>query len=194
MGYQSNARLAEQRSTDRHRSVLTAGKIVVDGRDHFCLVRNVSTGGLMIEMPTPPAPGQRVQIETAGLDPCDATIVWREDRLVGLAFDQAQNVDIICRRGATSNGLIVRGPRFRSDRVAELVIGQRSCIVEVVNISIGGAKLRGASGLVANDLGRLVMGKPMQPIVGNVRWAVGEELGFQFTDGLSRDAIAVLLN
>ena len=191
---QATARQGERRGTERTRSVLTAGKVVVDGRDFFCLVRNVSAGGLMIEMPTPPAPGRRIQIETAGLNPCIATVVWREDRLCGIEFEAPQDADIICRRGVADAGLIVRGPRFRSDRLAEFITDDRNRVVEVVNISVGGAKLRGVSGLTVNAVGRLIMGSPMPPLLGNVRWAVGEEIGFRFTDALSRDAMAALLN
>lgn len=191
---QSYTPFRERRATDRHRSVLTAGKIVFDGRDHFCLVRNVSAGGLMIEMRRPPRTGRRVQIETAGLNPCRATVIWSEDRLVGLEFEQPQNVDIVCRRGVADAGLIVRGPRFRCNRIAEFIADDRSCIVEVVNISVGGAKLRGVSGIGINASGRLVMGKPMPPLAGSVRWRVGEDIGFKFADALSRDMMAVLLN
>jgi len=194
MTHRLTTRLAERRATDRSRSVLTAGKLVVDGRDRFCLVRNVSPGGLMIEMPTPPRAGQRVHVETAGLDPCAATVVWSEDRLVGLEFDAIQNIDLVCRRGVADAGLIVRGPRFRSDRVAEFVVDGRCRIVEVVNISVGGAKLHGVSGVAVDTMGRLVMGKPMPPLSGSVRWAAGDEVGFRFTDSLSREAMAALLN
>lgn len=194
MTHPSIQRRSERRATERYRSVLTAGKIVFGDRDHFCLVRNVSTGGLMIEMPTPPRPGTRVQVETAGLNPCYATVIWSEDRLAGIEFEQPQDVDIVCRRGVADAGLIVRGPRFRSDRVAEFVTSDRNCVVEVVNISVGGAKLRGVTGLAVNALGQLIMGSPMPPLMGSIRWAVGEEVGFRFTDALSRDTMAVLLN
>lgn len=190
----ANARFAERRATDRYRSVLTAGRIVIDGRDCFCLVRNVSAGGLMIEMATPPGAGDRVLIETAGLPPCGATVIWREGRLVGLEFETRQDVEIICRRGVADAGLIVRGPRFRSDRVAEFVADGRNSVVEVVNISIGGAKLRGATGIAVNVLGRLIMGKPMPALAGSVRWTVGEEVGFRFAEPLGREAMAALLN
>ncbi|QDZ07999.1 PilZ domain-containing protein [Sphingomonas panacisoli] len=194
MTYQTALGLSERRAAERHKSVLTAGKIVVAGRDHFCLVRNVATGGLLIEMPEPPAAGSRVRIETAGLEACDASVIWREDRLAGLEFLLPQDVDLVGRRVSGEAGLVVRGPRFRSDRVAELRIADRHRVVEVVNISIGGAKLRGASGLESNALGQLIMGRPMPALLGNVRWSVGDEVGFKFAQPLSRESMAVLLS
>lgn len=89
----------ERRDKPRHRSVRAIGKIAVAGRKCFCLVRDVSTGGLMIEMRDPPAPGTDVTIETPGLAACRARIAWRKNQFAGIAFDEPQNLDAICRRG-----------------------------------------------------------------------------------------------
>lgn len=89
----------ERRDEPRHRSVRAIGKIAVAGRKLFCLVRDVSASGLMIEMRDPPAPGTDVTIETPGLAACRARIVWRKNQFAGIAFAEPQNLAAICRCG-----------------------------------------------------------------------------------------------
>ena len=51
-------------------------------------VRNVSTGGLMAELPHPLAPDSAVEIELAGLGWVAGRIAWQIDRRAGIAFDE----------------------------------------------------------------------------------------------------------
>ncbi|TCP35046.1 PilZ domain-containing protein [Sphingomonas sp. BK235] len=51
-------------------------------------VRNVSTGGLMAELPHPLVPDSAVEIELAGLGWVAGRIAWQIEGRAGIAFDE----------------------------------------------------------------------------------------------------------
>lgn len=183
----------ERRADDRHRSVLAVGKVVVRARERFCLIRDVSSGGLMIETTDAMLPGDRVMVETLGLDACPARVAWFREGAAGLAFEAPQNIDALCRRGVDARGQVMRAPRFRSDRLACLRLAAYDTTVEIVNISAGGARLHGAGGIQGDVPGCLVLGAPLSPIAGWTRWAAGEDVGFRFAAALDRRALLTLI-
>lgn len=50
-------------------------------------VRNLSSGGLMAEMPNPVPPDSAVEIEIRGLGPIPGRVVWQTEGRAGIAFD-----------------------------------------------------------------------------------------------------------
>ncbi|WP_298672439.1 PilZ domain-containing protein [uncultured Sphingomonas sp.] len=51
-------------------------------------IRNVSTGGLMAELPRPIAPDAAIAVELAGLGWVPGRVAWQIEGRVGIAFDR----------------------------------------------------------------------------------------------------------
>ncbi|WP_375396915.1 PilZ domain-containing protein [uncultured Sphingomonas sp.] len=175
---------AERREEARNKSVLALGKIVSGGQEHICMVRDISDSGLKIEMPDPPGTGCYVIVEMLGLNPCAACVVWRLDHHAGLAFSVPQDIDRMCKRGRDAMGITARGPRFTINRKAELCIDRKRLRVEVANISVGGVRLRGMTGVPSNRPAQLTLGTSPSPLSGHVRWVADDDAGFSFAPAL----------
>ena len=83
--------LSEKR-LDRRMRVLKSARIVFNGGYSVfdCRVRNISTGGAMLEMPSLVGIPTHFEIalDSSGTRrPC--TVVWRTNTLMGVAFDNA---------------------------------------------------------------------------------------------------------
>lgn len=171
--------LIERREDERYRRVLATGKIIIDGCEIFCFVRDLSIRGAKIEALTVPAIGQRIAFEMRGLGPCSARVVWNRGFLVGLAFDAPQDLSAVSDRG-TRQGYCARAPRFASSRLAQLRIPGSLVAVELVDLSAGGARLRGAGAVQVDTPASLIV-DGIAPRAGFVRWARDGDIGFKFT-------------
>jgi hypothetical protein len=175
----------DRRSDARSIGVLALGKVVSGGREHICLVRDISANGMKIELPDPPAVNSYVIVEMLGLNPCPARVIWQEDIHAGLAFSVAQDLDRMCKRGQDADGRAARGPRFSIGRDAKLRLAGRSVSLQVANISVGGARLRGVTAIEPNVPAQLVLRNSSTPLQGYVRWVADGDAGFSFTPALA---------
>ena len=77
----------ERRISPRHR-VLKAGTIEFSGSKLDCVIRNMSAAGAAIEIKTPIwFPDSFVLAVTSDGSARRCHIVWREDKRIGVAFD-----------------------------------------------------------------------------------------------------------
>jgi hypothetical protein len=193
LGFPAATYPPDRRGDIRHKAVLAVGKLVIDGHERFCLVRDISSGGMKVETTHAPERGALVTVEMRGLAPCRARVAWREGELAGLMFEEQQDVEIFGNRRADAAGWQARAPRFVTDRVAELRVDCRPEIVEVVNLSVGGARLRGVSGFDVNTAGQLLLGNGLAPLVGFVRWNAEDDIGFKFATAIDRKSLMALI-
>lgn len=183
--------VVERREDQRYRRVLATGKLVLDDCEMFCFVRDLSVRGAKIETLTVPQIGQRLAFEMRGLAPCSARVVWNRGHLVGLAFDVPQDLGAVSDRG-TRQGYCARAPRFATDRLAQLRVAGSTIAVEFVDLSAGGARLRGAEGLRADTPACLIL-DGIAPRPGFIRWARDGDVGFQFTPILDLPTLMLIL-
>jgi hypothetical protein len=174
----------DRRGDTRQISVLAIGKLIWGNRELFCIVSDVSAGGLRIEMPEAPPCGSYVVVEMLGLNPCAARVAWRDDRQAGLSFATPQCLELMCRRGLDQIGQTTRGPRFATDRGGELRIDGRRLAVSLVNISAGGARVRCTGEVRSNRPAQLVLTGIAGQLSGYVRWVASDDFGFSFTPAL----------
>ncbi len=185
----------ERRRAERAATVFTIGKISFDGRSLPCMVRDISEGGMRIQLPAPPPPGARVLIEMRGLDPRLACVRWAVGHEAGLSFDlRCCPADIFAAR-ASRSGRIARQPRFPLRRVVPLLIDDQPIAVTIENISVGGARLTLAESL---DKGRQgVLGLTLgdrHGVAGTICWSREDSCGFRFVQPISSIALAVTLD
>lgn len=187
--------LGDRREDRRSATVFTIGKLTCNGRSLPCMVRDLSDGGIRIQMTTPPARGDRVVVEMRGLEPRLARTVWVSGREAGLAFDQhCTPADVFAARSNRS-GQVARQPRFTLRRAVELMLDGIALPVEVADISVGGARLilpepirSGLRGVLA-----LAMGN-RQGIAGDIRWSHDDNCGFRFVEPISSVALTLALD
>lgn len=191
----SSATPVERRRDVRAAMVFTIGKIGFDGRTLPCMVRDLSEGGMRIQLPTPPPPGARVLIEMRGLDPRLARIRWAAGHEAGLSFDlRCCPADIFAAR-ASRSGRIARQPRFPLRRDVPLSIDDRPIAARIENISVGGARLTLSEPLANGQQGvlDLTLGD-RHGVAGTICWSQDDSCGFRFAQPISSVALAVMLD
>ncbi|WP_311268964.1 PilZ domain-containing protein [Sphingobium sp. WCS2017Hpa-17] len=185
----------ERRQDWRAATVFTIGKISFAGRSLPCMVRDLSDGGMRIQMPFPPAPGTRILIEMRGLEPRLARICWTSGHEAGLMFDlRCSPADIFAAR-SNKAGRIARQPRFAFRRDASLIVDDIPVPARIENISVGGVRLavptlleRGKPGVLDLMLG------DRQGMAGEICWVQEDSCGFRFIQPVSSVALANMLD
>ncbi|WP_242187397.1 PilZ domain-containing protein [Sphingomonas sp. CARO-RG-8B-R24-01] len=183
--------VTERREDERYRRVLATGKLMLDDCEMFCFVRDLSVGGAKIETLTVPMIGQRLTFEMRGLGPCFARVVWNRGFLVGLAFDEPQDLAKVADRG-TRQGYCARAPRFATNRLAQLRVAGATVAIELIDLSAGGARLRGAGVLKVDTAACLIL-DGIAPRAGYIRWARDGDVGLKFTPILDLPTLMQIL-
>ena len=80
---------SEERGDERGRvSTRTTGAISIGRKRWTVAVRNISMGGAMVELPSPPEEGTTVRFQTDTTGPLDARVVWVIGNRCGLMFER----------------------------------------------------------------------------------------------------------
>lgn len=167
-------------------TILLIGKLISRYGEGLCRIRNLSSGGLMMQTHVKLAENESVQVELKAGDRLSGRIRWTEAGRMGIAFDQPVEVGSLLARAAMRNGIqgLVRGPRFAVYCPAELRSEGRRHAVRLVNLSQGGARLEAECALERDQLVTLaVPGLPERQ--GGVRWSRDGTLGIAFVEPLA---------
>ena len=81
--------------SQRLTTLLMVGRLIDPSGDHLCRVRNLSTGGMMVETAASLAIGMPVRVELRNLNQVDGKVVWTRDERAGIQFDTVQEVDAL---------------------------------------------------------------------------------------------------
>lgn len=65
----------------------TVGSVFFGDAKRRAVIRNISSGGLMLETTSPPEVEEQVMVKIAGVAPIGGTVLWRKDDKVGIGFD-----------------------------------------------------------------------------------------------------------
>jgi hypothetical protein len=92
----SDEELASLRRTVR-KLVLWAAKIEAGGRNHDCVVVDLSLGGARLHMASPIAKGESVLLTVQRFGAFRAEVAWEKERSIGIRFmeDQKRILDLI---------------------------------------------------------------------------------------------------
>ena len=81
-------RPTERRREERFGSMLRVAKLTnASGEQQLVKIKNLSAGGLMAIVPSPPQVGDAVHVELSS-QKIPSTAVWSRDDLIGIKFDQ----------------------------------------------------------------------------------------------------------
>jgi len=180
----------ERRSEERELlSVYRSATLRWQGVEGLCLIRNISSGGLMGRLHAELMPGEPVTIEIRSGTEIAGRIAWSQGGLVGVAFDERIDVlDVLHAPVAGEPGLVQRMPRVRISCPVGLFVDGARHQVTLVDASQGGAKL--ATDILREGDEVTVTIQGLDPRRGVVRWAHDGRAGIAFLAAIPFDTLA----
>ena len=95
-------------------TILLVARLVTPAGDSLVRIRNLSSGGLMMETSLALAPGDAVRVELRNLQAIAGRVAWAKDARAGVQFDEPANVaDLLhppVAEGRTTR--VARAPRI----------------------------------------------------------------------------------
>ena len=152
-GYLSNQRVAlhlppqsapvEQRSDQRHSTVLQVAKLATLHGDQLCILRNVSAGGLRAEVYGDLAVGEPVEFELKTGRRVSGHVVWVSGSSIGVEFDRKVPIlSYLAHQAIKELGYRIRAPRVQVGEPGLLRIADHEFTMEIVDASQGGMRIR----------------------------------------------------
>lgn len=169
--------IPQRRGEERYLSLLRVGSLVIDDRRELCLIRNISSAGMMIRAYSEAAAGTRVSIELKQGDPVEGEILWAEDGLAGIKFDAP--IDIFALLAPEGDAPPPRMPRIEVACTAWVRDGAFVRRTRAANVSQGGICVQCPIPLTPKgEVTVTLLG--LSPIAGAVRWREGNRYGIAF--------------
>jgi hypothetical protein len=162
-------RPAERRGEERVSAMLRVGKMTTaSGEQQLIRIKNLSAGGLMAFVASPPSVGDMVGVELSS-ETIPARAVWTRDDLVGLKFDHNLDLGELLAGRKQRHGFRSRPPRLEIRCRASVKVGKLYYSVDVHDISLGGMKVEP---IEENCVGKkvVVVVESLRPIKFEVRW------------------------
>lgn len=158
---------SDRRSGERHLTLLRVGVVVIAGHRELCLIKNMSSGGMMLQLYCETEPGQAIEVELKTGVSVAGRINWVRDGQAGVAF--AAPIDVVEILAHDGRGPRPRMPRLETDALICVRHGASTFRLRATDISQGGVKVELAAGLPVNaEVVLTLPGLPPQP--GTVCW------------------------
>lgn len=144
------------------------------------MVRDVSSGGMMIDALFPLEVGHHISVALLDDQELAGEIVWRDGRTVGVKFDSEIAVEEILARPAVKiDGQRSRLPRFQACKPSRITYENQVYDAILSNISQRGAKLNcdAAPKMNSNIIIRI---DASHSVAATVKWRSGRMIGVEF--------------
>lgn len=176
----------DQRSDERFTTLFRVARVVLeDGAQHLCLIRNIGAGGLMLETYARFDTGMAVRVEPKGSAPVSGKICWVKDRNAGVAFDAPIDVaGYLNPHQVPAAREAPRGPRLTVDRRARLRVGVMWHLVDLIDLSQKGAKVKSDLPMEMEAAVELMVER-LAPVSGRVRWIKEDRIGIEFSRAIA---------
>lgn len=189
---------ANRRAAPRFTLLIRAARLVLDGRDHLCVIRDVSATGMKIRLFHPLPPHRSLAIGLGKSDCIAAHVAWTEGDHVGLRFHAPQSVEVLLDAERGSEG---RQPLQLAITLEALVhAGCSAMPARIVSLAQQAARIEVPQKLVVGEQVRLQTAM-LPPLLARVRSqrseadiGVGYDLEFDSPfrlDELARAAMAI---
>jgi hypothetical protein len=169
----------DRRSDFRMMTTLRVGKIISNGEQELCLIRNISHGGLMLRVFADHQVGDTVQVELKSDCVVSGTVAWTRDESVGVTFEESVDALEVLRNDRSPDGRVPRAPRLDMHTRARLRMRDSDWPVELRDLSQGGAKIKVQDTLAVGEEAVLIV-SGLKPVKAVVRWQVGDHAGLSF--------------
>lgn len=186
----SGAPEPERRRDPRQVTVLRVAKLHSAAGEELCLVRNISSGGLMAHVYSTLATGDHVTVEFRSGHAIPGHILWQRNGLAGMEFDEkVDTTSVLSGDDLSPQPAQQRAPRVELELPGRIRVGARYHAATLLNISQGGAKIRAAEEIEpAEKLVLMVNGLP--PVAASVRWRDNDQTGIAFDIPVPFDVLA----
>ena len=172
---------------ERQVSLYRVGALTVAGRRELCVVRNVSTGGMMLQAYSQIKPGSAIGIEFKHGTQIAGIVKWVRSNSVGVQFDEPIDVEAVL--ASASEGLRPRMPRIGIETPVTVRQDGTSFSMGAIDISQGGVCVEGRQALsIGADVVVSIGGLAPEPAV--VRWRNGDCYGIGFNRLLSVNTLS----
>jgi hypothetical protein len=175
----SDAR-AEPRTSTSIPATLDSG-----GARFECTIVDVATGGARVRFHSPdasarPCFGQQLLVTPLNAAPITAILRWAEGPFWGVRFLAPISGDMLTALIAmTGSSMRTRPSRATVGMRAEIRVGTQQHKVWLMNLSGGGAMLKGAPAMTVGDA-LFLQFNGFRPIAAYVRWVAGDRVGVMF--------------
>jgi len=182
-------RPAERRGEERVSAMLRVGKLTTaSGEQQLIRIKNLSAGGLMAFVVSPPAVGDLVGVELSSAT-IPARAVWTREDLVGLKFENNLDLGELLAGRKQRHGFRSRPPRLEIRCRASVKVGKLYYSVDVHDISLGGMKVEPIEEYCVGKKVVVVV-ESLRPVKGEVRWYSDRRAGIVFDKPLEFDELA----
>lgn len=180
--------LAEGRSSPRVTVLIRPGKLIVDGREYLCVVRDVSNGGLKVRLFQPLPSHRTLAIEFDTGERHAVRLVWQAEGMAGFEFVDA--VDVTRLIAVQDAHRPRRQPRLHVDVEAVLCSAGLRVPVMLRDISQRGASVECSGWLMIDELVRIEC-KALPTLHAKVRWRRPPRYGLVFEQTFRLEELAI---
>ena len=168
---------AEHRSAPRYALLIRTAKIIADGREFLCIIRDASASGLKIRLFSDLPQARELVVELMTGDRYAVELVWMADDYAGLRF--AHEIDIERLLDESKGTYPKRQIRLQIAIGGMLHSGGEAVPVIFHNLSQQGACIESEKWLLMNELVRIETGVT-PPLFAKVRWRSHPRYGVIF--------------
>lgn len=185
-----NMNPGERRLEGRVTLVFRPVIIELDGFVGLCLMRNLSSEGMMGEIGGVFAPGAPITVQLNDHRRIGGVIAWSDEGRIGIHFHEPIDLNAAFEEFGSKQvgGLITRAPRLPIRCPGEVILPSLVVGIELVDISQAGVKIR-ASCLCPGDEVRIRLeGMALRKAI--VRWVHMDTAGLSFVSPLGFEELA----
>ena len=184
---------SERRNDRRHLTILRVGKLISDGIQELCLVRNISAGGLKARVYSEKKVGQEVSVELKSGQEIRGAVQWVTGNEIGVQFHDKIDVPTLLASAELTRGMRPRPPRVHLPTLALLRLRSELWGIGIQDISQGGAKIEIDQPLGIGDEVVIMVGD-FRPLTAIVRWVRGGAAGVEFKQMIPYSELAQWLS
>ncbi len=178
---------AERRAAPRLALLLRVAKLVVDGREQFCIIRDATTNGIRVKLFAPLPDCRTLEVELADGERYAARCVWAAGDNAGLEFLQPVALESLLDHARHAGRR--RHLRLRLALSGHLHLGDTTAEVHFHDISQFGAAFKTDKWLLIDELVRIET-NVFPSIYAKVRWRNHPHYGVCFEQTFQLDDLA----
>ncbi len=170
----------ERRRHSRQLAILRFAMMRVGTEEVVCVARNISPGGIMLDVLAKYRNGQKVDVLLSDEECLSGCVAWQRGGLLGIQFDSKINVPrVLGKTVIMANGQMRRMPRISIQKPARLKLGCDVLPIEILNISVRGVKIA-VDRSIAERAVVTLLAEGLDPIIGSIRWQSNDVAGIEF--------------
>lgn len=180
---------AEARGAPRFTLLLRTAKLIADGREFLCILRDASATGIKVRVFHPLPEHHRLELELGNGDRHPIELVWDSDDHAGFRF--IEEIEVRKLIDDSHGAFPKRQLRLRITLAAMIHSGGAAAPIVLRDISQQGACIECDKWLLVNELVRIDT-EVLPPIYAKVRWRSQPRYGLVFEHPFRLDELARL--